>query len=159
MYKLHAEIGAAYYKMGNLDKAIENYQAYIEGEKAAGVTTPTVQVRATLAGIYLEKDDVASAKKYLDGIDESAIKDPSVFYNLGVSYANAKDNDSAIKYFEKSVAADPKFVDGYYQLAVTYVAKNDTAKAVAAFKKVIELAPNSDSAKEAQDYINLMESK
>ena len=159
VYKVHAEIAAAYYKLGDNDKAIQNYQAYIEKEKAAGVTTPNVQVRVTLAGIYLEKEDVANAKKYLDGIDESAIKDPTVFYNLGVSYSNAKDYDAAIRYFEKSVAADPKFADGYYQLAVTYVAKNDTAKAVEAFKKVIEVAPNSDAAKEAQEFISLMGSK
>jgi tetratricopeptide (TPR) repeat protein len=76
------------------------------------------------------------------------------FYNVGVAYYNAKDYDNAIQYFQKSVTVDPKFTDGYFQIGLTYVAKGDNPKAIEAFKKVIEIDPSSESAKEAQEFIN-----
>src|SRR5262249_17712029 len=112
------------------------------------------QVELAMVGIYLEKKDFTNAKKLLAGIDESTVTDPTIFYNLGVSYTNSGDIDNAIKYFQKSVTVDPKFSDGYFQLAVSYIAKNDNNKAVEYFKKVIEIDPGSDNAKEAQEYIN-----
>ena len=153
-YQIYGDMGVAYYKLGQIDKALENYKMFLQKEKEAGVTVPNSQIQVSIASIYLEKQDFASAKKYLEGVDESTITDPTVFYNLGVGYANAKDTDNAIKYFQKSVQLDPKFVDGYYQLGLMYVGKNDNAKAAENFKKVIEVAPNSDSAKEAQEFLN-----
>lgn len=154
VYQIYGDIASAYRQKGDTDKAIENYKLFIEKETAAGVTTPNQNVRIDLGSLYLEKRDLASAEKYLSMVNESAITDPSIFYNLGVSYYTAQNYDKAISYFEKSVQLDPKFVDGYYQLGLVYMAKNNNPKAVENFKKVIEIDPNSAAAKEVQEFID-----
>ena len=155
-YHIYGDIASAYRQKGDTEKAIENYKLFIEKEAPAGVATPNQHVRIDLASLYLEKRDLANAEKYLSMVDESAITDPSIFYNLGVSYYTAQNNDKVISYFEKSVQLDPKYVDGYYQLGLVYMAKNNNAKAVENFKKVIEIDPNSDAAKEVQEFINVL---
>ncbi|HET6267274.1 MAG TPA: tetratricopeptide repeat protein, partial [Acidobacteriota bacterium] len=112
VYQIYGDIGKAYYDSGNMDKALESYQTYLDKEKAAGVVMPNQQVELAMVGIYLEKKDFTNAKKLLAGIDESTVTDPTIFYNLGVSYTNSGDIDNAIKYFQKSVTVDPKFSDG-----------------------------------------------
>ncbi len=156
VYQIYGDIASAYRQKGDTEKAIENYKLFMEKETAAGVTTPNQHVRIDLASLYLEKRDLAGAEKYLSMVDESAITDPSIFYNLGVSYYTAQNLDKAISYFEKSVQLDPKYVDGYYQLGLVYMAKNNNAKAVENFKKVIEIDPNSDAAKEVQEFIDVL---
>ncbi len=156
VYQIYGDIASAYRQKGDADKAIENYKLFIEKETAAASATPNPHVRIDLASIYLEKRDLANAEKYLAMVDESAITDPSIFYNLGVSYYSAQNNDQAIRYFEKSVQVDPKYVDGYYQLGLVYMAKNNNPKAVENFKKVIEIDPNSDAAKEVQEFIDAL---
>jgi Flp pilus assembly protein TadD len=153
LYQIYGDIGVAYTQLGDYDNAIKSYETFIEKEKAAGATAPNPKPRIDLANIYLQKKDLEAAKKYLAQVDESQITDPSTFYNIGVSYYNSKDYDSAIKYFQKSVTVDPKFPDGYLQLGYSYMSKRDNAKAIESFKKVIEVAPNTDSAKEADEAI------
>ena len=154
VYQIYGDIGSAYNQMGDADNAIKAYETFIEKEKAAAVPAPNPQVRIDLANIYLQKKDLANAKKYLDQVDQTQVTDPVTFYNVGVAYYNAKDYDNAIQYFQKSVTVDPKFTDGYFQIGLTYVAKGDNPKAIEAFKKVIEIDPSSESAKEAQEFIN-----
>lgn len=156
VYQIYGDIATAQYQAGNLDEAIKTYELYLRKEKEAGVIMPDQQVMLAIVAVYMDKKDMASAKKYMEGIDEASITDPIIFFNLGVSSTNAGDIDSAIKYFEKSVQVDPKFVDGYYQLAISYVGKANNPKAIECFKKVIEIDPNSDSAKEAHDFIKMM---
>lgn len=156
IYQIYTDIARANYEAGNMDEAIKNYEIFLDKDKAAGNVMPNQDVLLAIAAVYMDKKDMTNAKKYLEGVDESTIKDPTIFYNLGVASTNAGDMNSAIKYFEKSVAVDPTFVDGLYQLAVSYVGKGDNAKAIEYFKKVIAADPNSDNAKDAQDFINQM---
>ncbi len=154
VYQIYGDIGSAYTQMGDTENAIKAYETFIEKEKAAAVPAPNPQVRIDLANIYLQKKDLQSAKKYLDQVDATQVTDPVAYYNAGVAYYNAKDYDNAMQYFEKSVTVDPKFADGYFQIGLTYVAKGDNPKAIESFKKVIEIDPSSESAKEAQEFIN-----
>lgn len=156
VYQIYGDIAAAQYESGNLDEAIKSYQMYLQKEKESGVLMPDQKVMLAIVAVYMDKKDMVNAKKYMEGVDETSITDPTIFYNLGVSSTNAGDIDTAIKYFDKSVQVDPKFVDGWYQLAISYVGKANNPKAVECFKKVIEIDPTSDSAKEAQDFIKMM---
>lgn len=156
VYQIYGDIASAYRQKGDTDKAIENYKLFMEKEAAAGALAPNQHVRIDLGSLYLEKKDLASAEKYLSMVNESEITDPSIFYNLGVSYYAAQNNDKALSYFEKSVQLDPKYIDGYYQLGLVYMAKNNNPKAVENFKKVIEIDPNSDAAKEVQEFIDAL---
>lgn len=156
MYQIYGDIAKAQYEAGQPDDAIKSYEMYLQKDKEAGNVMPNQQVLLAIVGIYMDKKDMVNAKKYMEGVDESVITDPTIFYNLGVSSTNAGDIDGAIKFFEKSVGVDPKFTDGYYQLAISYVGKANNAKAIENFKKVIELDPTSDAAKDAQDFIKMM---
>jgi Tfp pilus assembly protein PilF len=156
LYQIYGDIARAQYEAGQPDEAIKSYEMYLQKDKEAGNVMPNQQVLLAIVGIYMDKKDMVNAKKYMEGVDESAITDPTIFYNMGVSSTNAGDIDGAIKFFEKSIVVDPKFMDGYYQLAISYVGKGNNAKAIENFKKVIELDPTSDAARDAKDFIKMM---
>jgi tetratricopeptide (TPR) repeat protein len=107
-----------------------------------------------LSSIYLEKGNLEEGMKYVKQLDEESIKDPKIFYNIGVIFFNKNRMDMAVDYFKKCVARDPDYVDAYYQLALTYLNKGDMEKARANLQEVIRLAPGSEKAALAKEMVS-----
>jgi len=75
-----------------------------------------------------------------EGVDDSSIKDPEVFYNVAALLLNAQKPEEAIRYLNKAVTVDPAYVDGYFQRGLAYLGLQKTAEAKAD-SEGIELAP------------------
>jgi FimV-like protein len=151
MYLLYGDIGNLYRRMDQPDKAIEAYKKILEKEPA------NQSARLELGKALLEKQDVAEAKKVLEQVNVNSITNPSALLEMGRYFANAKDMAEAVKYWEKAISIDPKMVDVYMELAPAYVSMGQNDKAKQALQKAIELAPNTDTAKMAQEMLDSMQ--
>ena len=82
----------------------------------------------------------------LKGIDESTIKTPDLFFNIGVNFVNANKPEEAIAYFTRAVTVDPTYADGYFRRALACLGTQKLAEAKADFRKVLELTPTGPQA-------------
>lgn len=77
--------------------------------------------------------------------------DPNVLTDQGVMYRDIGQYDRAIENFEKASKVDPRHAQSLFNLGVVWANdKKDLAKAAAAWKKVIQVAPQSPQAAQAQ---------
>jgi len=84
--------------------------------------------------------------------------DPNVLTDQGVMYREIGAFDRAIENFEKAGKVDPKHVQSLFNLGVVWGSdKKDPAKAAAAWKKVIQIAPQSPQAAQAQQALAEMQ--
>jgi Tfp pilus assembly protein PilF len=80
------------------------------------------------------------------------------FSNLGWAYYNKKEFKLAEKYYKDALKIEPKFVIALRGLGLTYLKMGRISEAVTTLEKVIELAPDSPLAAEAQKEIEKMKS-
>jgi len=71
-----------------------------------------------------------------------------VINNLGVSFLNSGDHESALLWFEKAIEIDPNFVPSLANLAKTYLLKENFKEALNIYKRLEKIHP------EDQDILN-----
>ncbi len=138
LYQVYDKIGLCYYRLNDTENAIEAFKLVLEKEPQSQDTL------INLSAIYFEKGTLMEGMKYFKQLEEKSLKDPSIFYNIGILLFKNRQIDMAIDYLEKCIAVDPMYVNGYYQLALVYLNKGDLEEAKKNLKKVIELAPESE---------------
>jgi cytochrome c-type biogenesis protein CcmH/NrfG len=80
--------------------------------------------------------------------------DPDVLTDQGVMYRDLGAYDKAILNFKKASEIDPKHLQSAFNLGVVYAHDlKDTAKAIQAWHRIIEIAPASREAAQAQQAI------
>jgi tetratricopeptide (TPR) repeat protein len=143
---LNRQIAFTYSREGNYAKAVEYLEKVLQANPADQELKLLTAQEALRAGMLDKGMDM------LKGVDDSAIKDPEVFYNVAALLLNAQKPQEAIGYLDKAIAVDPSYVDGYFQRGLAYLGQGKMAEAKADFNKVIELAPTgpqADTAKKA----------
>ena len=138
------QIAHCHKQEGNVEKELE-YLERVLAQNPGNAQVRTLMALEAMAAGMNERADALLAE-----IDDVAIQNPDIFYNIGVSFRNQNRAEEAIKYFTKAVTVKPEYVDGYYQRALTYFGANKFAECRADFEKVIELAPDSDQAETAK---------
>ena len=149
--RLHERIGFTYIQEKQFAKAVEQLKMVLQAEPA------NAQVRAFAAQAALEGGMVDEGKVLLADLEETVIKDPDLFFNIGVNFLNAGLNDEAISFFTKAVTVNPDYVDGYYRRALAYLAQGKTAESRADFEKVVQLAPEGAQAEMARKALAQLE--
>ena len=103
-------------------------------------------------------NDYDNALKYylkalaLDAVSESKNKGIYVYLNTraGSIYYQMKDYPQAIEHLESTIKMSPQNVEAYYYLGLSYDKISETEKAQEYLSRVIELAPQSEFAQEAE---------
>ena len=137
---IHQRIGLCYYAEKNYKEALPHL------EQALAAQPGNLQIRAIAAQAALSGGMVDRGRELLAGIDESTIKDPDTFFNVGLDFLGAGNTEEAVGYFTKALALDPKDVEVYYQRGLAYLHLGKMAEARADFTKVLELAPQGEQA-------------
>jgi tetratricopeptide (TPR) repeat protein len=132
---IHQQLGFAYIQTKEYAKALEHLRKVMEADPA------NAQIRVIAAQAALEGGMLAEGKALLAGIDETTVKNPDVFFNMGVNFLNANQPEDAIAYFTKAIALDPAYVDGYFRRGFAYVQVGKLTEAKQDLHKVIELVP------------------
>ena len=145
--QLHELIARTYSQEENFAKSVEHLE-HVLAAQPENATLRVLLAQEALRGGMLEK-----GLELLKGLNEGAITNPEIFYNVGVILRNQPDaatDDTkaamAVDYFTKAIALDAKFVEGYMQRALTQLSRGKMAEAKADFQKVVELAPDSEQA-------------
>ena len=139
-------LARAYYGDGQLKKAIAQMDEIVK-------TDPNnTQTSALLANMLLEDGQMDRAKDIIDKLPEAAM-DINTLLNTGIAMMNKKQPAAAVSYFAKAVAKEPQSHLGYYYRGLAYIQQNKAKEAKPDFMKVVELAPDSPEAKDAQEYL------
>ena len=67
-----------------------------------------------------EKNDVEHAKQYYDKVLEYHPDNAIAINNIGATYMEVKDYESAMPYLEKALSIDDTYANSYYGLALCY---------------------------------------
>ena len=144
---IHQRIGFAYIQEKDYAKGLDHLQKVLDAEPA------NAAVRGIMAQAALEGGMLDRGMELLKGIDEASVKDPDIFFNIGVNLFNANKPEEAVVYFTKAVTLDPAYADGYFRRGLAYMGlPGKTAEAKADFRKLLELqptGPQADLAKKA----------
>lgn len=92
---------------------------------------------------------ISNYQKYI-AVDSTK---PEVIIDAGVCYFNLNKYDDAIEWISKGLKIKPDHLIGNYNMGIVNLSKGNKDEAVKWFNKVIELAPNSDQAKQAKELI------
>jgi len=139
-------LGTVYLDKKEWDTAIKYFKEVSENMLYA---TPHLALANLGWAYYNKKEYSLSETYYLKALDIEP-KFINAQRGLGLTYIAMGRIDEAAKIFEKAVKDYPKFAPLYDDLAKVYVLSHDYEKALDAYHKVIELAPDSSMAKEAE---------
>jgi Tfp pilus assembly protein PilF len=137
LHQLHPYIARAYYGENQHDKAIEHLRLALAKDPA------NVEVQLLLGNILVEKGDAEEGKRILAGIDESRVKDPTIFINVGIAMLNQNKPADAVPYFEKAITRFPESPDAYYYRGIAHLQLGRTEEAKADLTKFVAMAPDA----------------
>jgi len=141
---LHEMIARCYSQEGNYAASVAHLQKVLEADPA-NLTIRLLTAQEALRGGLLDQ-----GLELLKGVDEAAIKEPEIFYNIAVMFLNQSRPEDAIAYLTKAVTLSPTFVDGYFQRGLAYLQLQKLDLCKADLRKVLELAPGTPQAETAQ---------
>jgi len=139
-------LGTVYLDKKEWDTAIKYFKEVLENMLYA---TPHMAMANLGWAYYNKKAYTLSETYYLKALDLEP-KFINAQRGLGLTYIAMGRIDEAEEILERAVKNYPKFALLYDDLAKVYVISHDYKKAVDAYHKVIELAPDSPMAKEAE---------
>jgi len=149
-------LGPMYYNIGKILQNKEFYnlsQEYLENA-AKYVDHPDLPQDLSL--VYLKKgllDEAAIKLKQAISYQSNEKSKLPLYAELGNTYLQLKKYKSAEIVLKDALKIDPDFINAHYGLAGVYLNQSKTDEALVELQKVIELAPDSQEAKYAQNII------
>jgi len=105
---------------------------------------------------FYNKQEYKLAEKYYRDALELEPNFIIALLGLGRTYIAMESTADAVAILEKAVKNYPRFAESYFYLAKAYSLSREYKKAISAYNKVVELAPESTLAREAQKNANLL---
>jgi tetratricopeptide (TPR) repeat protein len=141
---LHEQIARCYSQEGDYTKELEHLQVLLDAD-------PSDQnLRLLMAQEALKGGLLDRGRGLLKSVDDAAIKDPNVYFNIAALLLNQQKPEEAIGYLGRAIAIDPGYVDGYFQRGLSYIGLGKIPEARADLQKVIALAPGTPQAETAK---------
>lgn len=162
-FQLELSIARAYHAEGAYDKEIEHLKNYIAKDP------DNVEIKLLAGAEMIQKGNPEEGKALLASVDDSAVKDPMVFVNVGINLMNQNKAKEALVYFEKAIAHFPASPDAYFYRGMVNVQLGTTTrpdnpaegdKFLAAGKadlaKFVEMAPSAPEAAAAKKMLEAL---
>jgi tetratricopeptide (TPR) repeat protein len=144
---LHMQIARCYSQEKNYAKELEQLQAILDADPK------NAEVRKLMALEAFQGGMVEKGEELLKGLDDAAIQDPDVYYNVAVALFNNQKMEPAVTYLTKALALNPKYADGYFLRGKAYLSLGKMAEAKADFQKLLEIAPEDPNAATAKAFL------
>jgi thioredoxin-like negative regulator of GroEL len=139
-------LARAYYGAGQIKKAIVLLD---EAYKADPTNT---QAAVLLANMLLEDGQLEKGKQLIDSLPPTSLNLDSLL-NTGIALMNKKQPTAATEYFTRAIALDANRYEGYYYRGLAAIQMGKAKQAKPDLEKVIQLAPDSNEAKDAKEYL------
>ncbi len=151
--EVHNALGATYLEMGQWDEAIREFEIVL---KDLLYLTPYYPMNS-IGWAYQKKGDPAKALEYHL---KAVAMNPNfglAYYHLGLAYKALNQDEKAISAFHSAVSSFPHLLDAHFQLGLLHLKAGNREEARKSFQEVVRIAPQSESAKLAQQYLDLMQ--
>ncbi len=150
--KYQNNLGALYLSMERYQEAAEAFR-----KAAENLLFSNPEIAWTGLGVaHFQMDNYANAEQYY----QQAIKENAAYlqpyYRLGMLYFVQNRPVEAAEAFRKVVNLAPGFVDGHYRLGLAEMQARNSDRAREAFAEVVRLAPESEQARLATGYLNIL---
>lgn len=150
--KYYNNLAALYLSMERYDEAIVAFRA-----AADNLLFDRAELAWTGIGLanYQKQDYPAAEFAYRKSIELN----PRYYlapFHLGELYFKQDRPVEALDMFNRTVELAPGFPDGHYWQGLVYMKMKDTAKAKQSFLEVIRLAPQSETARLARNYLKII---
>lgn len=138
----------AYYKVGELKKAIEMLEVVTASpESNNGIVL-------LLTNLYLENGQLDEGKARLTTLPADAITDPTVYMNIGILFLNKNNPAEAVTYLTSAVDMDMTRADSLYYRGLALLQQKKMKEAKTDFEKVLALSPDSAEGRDAKQLLD-----
>ena len=145
-------LGALYLTMGRYDDAIPVFR-----KAAENLLFATPEVAWTGIGLaYFQKHDYVAAERYYRKARELNPRYTQALFRLGELYYGQDRPVEAVEALSRAVELNPRFVEGHYWLGLAAMKARDNNRARRAFQETIKLAPDSEQARLARNYLLIL---
>ncbi len=141
-------LGTIYMKQKKWKEALKTFQKTLQNKMYA---TPNITY-VNIGDVYLNLEDYPKAIEAYREAKRYANQD-YIIYRLGTTLARSGKTKEAVSELQEGVALTPKNADMRLALGIALLKDGNKYAAITEFKKVVELAPQSEAAKTAKDYI------
>lgn len=125
--------GAAYYKLGERDKAIADL------DKAIEITPEYQRAYYNRGAVYAMSGNYARAIDDYDRAIELSPRDYVSYNNRGVAYEKCGNPARAISDFDKTIEINPTFAMAYYNRGLAYKSLGEYTQAIVDYDRAIEI--------------------
>lgn len=144
VYQLHAMLAGLYAGEGNAAKGQEHIKLALEKEPE------NVEFKLLQADLMMELKDAEGARKVLESVDLTQVKDPRAFINLAISDINAGKPDEGVALLTKLMAQFPNDASLFYYRGRAYIKAEKLPEAKADLEKFVAAAPTAPQAEDAK---------
>ena len=145
-------LGIVYLEMGQYDDAIVQFKAASDN-----LLYETPEFAYTNLGwAYYKKGEFVKAKEYYKKSINLEPRHSLAYFNLARMYFDLEKYDDSVAEYKEAIRYYPNYLDAWQNLATTYFKMGKKKEAEEAFNKVIEIAPGTKRAEEAQGYLDLL---
>jgi tetratricopeptide (TPR) repeat protein len=162
IYQTHLNIGTAYLKKEDPDKAAAEFQLVLDktvqthGSLAKDIPTSS-RALSGLGEAALKKGDLEAARKYFSQALELSPQDEVGAYNVGEILFSNQSIDEAIKYFELAISIKKSWSRPYLRLGVVYLNKGNYEKALEYLNAFVRMDPDNPEVPQARAMIAAVE--
>jgi cytochrome c-type biogenesis protein CcmH/NrfG len=111
--------------------------------------------RVQLANLYFDAERFQDAAEWYEAALKITPKDVNASTDLGIAYYYMNQPDKALAQFDRSLAIDPSHGKTLLNVGIVRAfAKQDLNGAAAAWEKVLQVAPNTEEARAAQQALD-----
>jgi len=149
-YRDWFKLGNLYQDAGKQSQAIDCY------ERTLQQNPKYVAALVNLGGLYNDIGDTDQALEFLEKALALDPEDCKARSNLGnVYYSTGRYPDAMFEYL-RAVKTDPKCYSSLYNIGVAFADAGMFREAVSWWKKVVEVAPETEAARSAQENIEIL---
>ncbi len=145
-------LGVVYYKQQRWKDAQKAFQKALENKV---YSTPHVPY-LNLGDMYMAQREYGKAVESYRESKRLVNQDITV-YKLGTALLAAGSVKEAISELQEGTTMSPKNAEMHQALGLAYLKDGNKRSALGEFRRVVEIAPKTDSARTAQDYITTIE--
>lgn len=136
-----------YYRLGNVNKVIKNFnEAISQYKRAIDLDPKNPEYYFSIAECYEEIDSLYEQKKALIDYLKYDLNNPVVYYKLSHIYNVQNDTTSAMSHIKKAIELNPNFIEPKYKLALMYEHAGNKEGAIDLYEQILRLSPENEEA-------------